>query len=144
MRVMFDSAQTAFITGATLSQIEHLVKSGVVVPLAEAPRRGMSRQFSIQGVIYIAVAMRFVRLGVPVRVAHAVLAGVREDCGAHLVLSYEDGVPRCQQLREEEAMAALRMADGCVYINIGRIADRVRQRAALLPLHDVDPGMVLR
>lgn len=139
---VFDATQASGVTGATLSQIEHLVKSGVVMPVADAPRRGMSRQFSVHNLITIAVAVRFIGLGVPVRVVRTVLATLRDDGGTHVVLSNTGDLPRFEQLGNEEVMTALQRTDGFVYVNIGRIAQWVGARAAMVPSGDTDPGAV--
>ena len=44
-------------TGATPRQIDHLVGKGVVVPTEDAPRRGMTRRFSLENLVEIAIAV---------------------------------------------------------------------------------------
>jgi hypothetical protein len=60
----FDVHEAVSRTGATLRQIEHLVTTGLVTPAGEAPRRGMSRMFTMANLQYIAVAARLLSAGV--------------------------------------------------------------------------------
>ena len=55
------------MTGASATQIEHFVRSGVVRPAEEAPRRGMSRGFNLRNLIEIALAAELLSCGVAVR-----------------------------------------------------------------------------
>ena len=69
----YSADEVVRFTGASMSQIEHLVKSGVVIPAAEAPRRGVSRRFSLLNAIEIMLALQLVKLGMSVRNAGKVL-----------------------------------------------------------------------
>lgn len=62
----FDIHEAVKRTGATLRQIDHLVSVGLVTPAEAAPRRGMSRTFTIGSLRYIAVAARLLSWGVEV------------------------------------------------------------------------------
>lgn len=79
MESTYSAEDVARFTGATLSQVEHLVKSGVILPVAEAPRRGVSRRFSLLNLVEIKLALRLISMGMPVRTARDVIETTRRE-----------------------------------------------------------------
>ena len=77
MRTDYTSEQASSLTGAKPPQIEHLVRTGAVRPAQEALRRGMSRRYSLNNLAEIAIAIKLVEMGMPVRAAGLVMERVR-------------------------------------------------------------------
>jgi DNA-binding transcriptional MerR regulator len=73
----YTSDDATRLTGASAPQIEHLVRTGVVRPETEALRRGVSRGYSLQNLAEIAIAVRLLDVGLPVRAIAPLMESIR-------------------------------------------------------------------
>jgi hypothetical protein len=60
----YTSAEAAKLTNVSPTQIDHVVRLGLVVPEKEAPRRGMPRLFGFNNLVEITVAVKLSEIGV--------------------------------------------------------------------------------
>ena len=77
MVTSYTSEDASRLTGAKAPQIEHLVRTGAVIPSQEALRRGVSRRYSLNNLAEIAIGVELVEMGVPVRGVGLVMERVR-------------------------------------------------------------------
>ena len=86
----FETDEAVAITGATRPQIEHLVRSELVVAAQPASRRGVSRQYDLHNLIEIAVASELFERGLPPRDTLAALLKLRDQWARVLRNKYSE------------------------------------------------------
>ena len=120
------------LSGATLSQIENLVRTGVVRPQREALRRCVSRLYSLRGVAEIAIAAQLMDVGVPVRALQLVIETIRAAWRENkAVLALSRGTPQGADFSAWTGLNFMRPQDVTEWLDAGHSGIVVNLRAIL-------------
>jgi hypothetical protein len=74
----FTADEATRITGATMAQVEHLYRTGIVIPARKALRRGVSRGYSIGNLMEMATAIAMTGTGANALDTNAAILLMRE------------------------------------------------------------------
>jgi hypothetical protein len=141
MKYFYTTTEARTLGGVTVAQLEHLVRTGAVVPADYGHRgRGCSRKFSAVNLVQIAVAADLLAHGVPVRVIRLTSESLRTVLSNHTpaelkqrVLIIERGAPSAEYgpfvsreyLHINDLDAWTRSGKSGVVINLPAILDRI-------------------